>query len=64
MPHRDQIIEALDGAFAEHVKTLFAVLATSPDIAQAQQRFAKGLKQACDAHENAVATIATLKPVA
>jgi hypothetical protein len=62
MPDRKQMMEALDAAFAEHVKTLFAILAGSADVAQAEPRFAKGLKQACDAHEKAVAAIATLSP--
>jgi hypothetical protein len=62
MPDRNQMMEALDAAFAEHIKTLFAIFAGSPDVAQAQPHFAKGLKQACDAHEKAVAAIAALTP--
>ena len=63
MPNREKMMEAIDNAFAEHVKTLFAVLATTAD-AEAAQRFARGLKQACDAHDKAVAAIAILAPVA
>jgi len=63
MPNRAKMMEALDDAFAEHVKTLFAVFATSDDVAQAEPRFVRGLKRACDAHEKALAAIVTLAPV-
>jgi hypothetical protein len=62
MPDRKQMMGALDDAFAEHMKTLFEVFANSADVNQAEPRFAKGLKQACDAHEKAVAAIAALTP--
>jgi hypothetical protein len=62
MPDRKQMMGALDAAFAEHMKTLFEVLANNADVNQAEPRFAKGLKQACDAHEKAVAAIAALTP--
>jgi hypothetical protein len=62
MPDRKQMMGALDDAFADHMRTLFAVFAGSADVTQAELHFAKGLKQACDAHEKAVAAIATLTP--
>jgi len=64
MPDRNQMMAALDNAFAEQMKTLFSVFAgsPSPEAAKAEPRFARGLAQACEAYEKAAAAIAALTP--
>jgi len=62
MPDRAQLMEALDDAFSEQMKTLFGVFAGSADVGKAEPRFAKGLTQACEAYEKAAAAIAALAP--
>ena len=54
---KEIMIAALNTAFAEHMVKLFSVLATSESIATAAPRFAKGLSNACDAYDEALAAI-------
>jgi hypothetical protein len=58
MMSKKRMIAALDGAFDEHMKRLFHALATSQvtDFTPTSN-FARGLAQACDAYDRAVAGI-------
>jgi hypothetical protein len=64
MPDRKEMMAALDEAFAEQMKTLFGVLASSTNLTEATPRFVQGLSQARVAYLKASEAIAAMANVA
>ena len=64
MPDRKEMMAALDEAFAEQMKTLFGVLASSANLTEATPRFVQGLSQARVAYLKASEAIAAMANVA